>query len=91
MPHDCILLKTSVCSRCPALVANRHRIVHGYGDPQARVMIVGEAPGYLGRRPHGCALYRRPLGPARAGAADRAGLVGGKRPAVELPRCTAFF
>jgi DNA polymerase len=36
------------CARCPALVANRRRIVHGYGDPQASMMIIGEAPGYLG-------------------------------------------
>ena len=36
------------CTRCPALAANRQRIVRGYGDPQARLMIVGEAPGYLG-------------------------------------------
>ena len=27
---------------------NRHRIVRGYGDPQAKVMIIGEAPGYRG-------------------------------------------
>lgn len=39
---------TNPCSLCPALVTNRRRIVHGYGDPQARLMIVGEAPGYFG-------------------------------------------
>ena len=36
------------CTRCPALVANRSRIVHGYGDPNAQLMVVGEAPGYRG-------------------------------------------
>lgn len=36
------------CTRCPALVANRQRIVHGYGDVPARTLFVGEAPGYLG-------------------------------------------
>lgn len=39
---------TDDCTRCPALAANRQRIVHGYGDPAARLLIVGEAPGYLG-------------------------------------------
>jgi uracil-DNA glycosylase family 4 len=36
------------CSRCPALVANRRCIVHGYGSPLARIVFVGEAPGYRG-------------------------------------------
>jgi uracil-DNA glycosylase family 4 len=36
------------CTRCPELVANRRCIVHGYGPPQARVLFVGEAPGYKG-------------------------------------------
>jgi uracil-DNA glycosylase family 4 len=36
------------CSRCPALTANRHRIVHSYGAVDARVLFVGEAPGYKG-------------------------------------------
>lgn len=36
------------CRCCPELVANRHRIVHGWGTVPARVMIVGEAPGVKG-------------------------------------------
>ena len=40
------------CRRCPALVANRHRIVHGYGRPPedggVAVLFVGEAPGAKG-------------------------------------------
>lgn len=36
------------CERCPDLVANRRCIVHGYGDLSARLMIIGEAPGYRG-------------------------------------------
>lgn len=40
------------CRRCPALVENRRRIVHGYGlnagEPLLRVLFVGEAPGYKG-------------------------------------------
>lgn len=42
------LLDDQTCARCPALVANRRQIVHGYGDPQARIVFVGEAPGRHG-------------------------------------------
>ena len=33
------------CRRCP-LAGNRHNIVFGEGNPDARLMFVGEAPGY---------------------------------------------
>ena len=33
------------CSKCPHLVKNRSNIVFGVGNPQARLMFVGEAPG----------------------------------------------
>lgn len=36
------------CTRCPELVANRSCIVHGYGAADARVLFIGEAPGYKG-------------------------------------------
>src|SRR5688500_20399460 len=42
------LLNEQTCTRCPALAAGRSRIVHGYGDPAARVVFVGEAPGRHG-------------------------------------------
>jgi DNA polymerase len=42
------LLADQTCARCPALVASRSRIVHGYGDPAARILFVGEAPGRHG-------------------------------------------
>jgi uracil-DNA glycosylase family 4 len=42
------LLDDQTCARCPALVANRCRIVHGYGDPSARIVFIGEAPGQHG-------------------------------------------
>ncbi|HEX5692292.1 MAG TPA: uracil-DNA glycosylase [Roseiflexaceae bacterium] len=42
------LLNDQSCARCSALAASRSRIVHGYGDPQARVIFVGEAPGRHG-------------------------------------------
>jgi len=42
------LLTDQTCARCPALVASRSRIAHGYGDPTARIVFVGEAPGRYG-------------------------------------------
>lgn len=33
------------CTRCPALVASRKQVVFGTGNPQARILFVGEAPG----------------------------------------------
>jgi DNA polymerase len=42
------LLRDQGCTRCPALVASRRRIVHGYGDPAAGIVFVGEAPGRHG-------------------------------------------
>jgi DNA polymerase len=42
------LLADQTCARCPALAASRSRIVHGYGDPAARMVFVGEAPGRHG-------------------------------------------
>jgi DNA polymerase len=42
------LLNIGDCARCPALAASRRRIVHGYGDPQSRIIFIGEAPGRHG-------------------------------------------
>jgi DNA polymerase len=42
------LIDDQSCARCPALVASRRRIVHGYGDSNARIVFVGEAPGRHG-------------------------------------------
>ena len=42
------LLGDQACARCPALVASRCRIVHGYGDPSSRIVFIGEAPGRHG-------------------------------------------
>jgi uracil-DNA glycosylase family 4 len=34
-----------VCTKCPHLVAFRHSVVFGVGNPRSEVMFVGEAPG----------------------------------------------
>ncbi len=36
----------SVCTRCPALVANRTQVVPGDGAEDAAIIFIGEAPGY---------------------------------------------
>jgi uracil-DNA glycosylase family 4 len=37
--------KVLACTKCPNLVAFRHSVVFGVGNPRAEVMFVGEAPG----------------------------------------------
>jgi uracil-DNA glycosylase len=37
--------KVLVCTKCPNLVAFRHSVVFGVGNPNAELMFVGEAPG----------------------------------------------
>src|SRR5690606_31747760 len=37
--------KVSRCTRCPVLVENRTQTVFGVGNPMARVVFFGEAPG----------------------------------------------
>ncbi|MBN9693382.1 MAG: uracil-DNA glycosylase [Verrucomicrobia bacterium] len=37
--------RTVACVKCPNLVSSRKNVVFGVGDPQARLMFVGEAPG----------------------------------------------
>ncbi|UIP01267.1 uracil-DNA glycosylase [Halobaculum sp. CBA1158] len=32
------------CQHCPALVECRERVVHGYGDAEAEVLVLGESP-----------------------------------------------
>lgn len=37
--------RAAVCVKCPHLVARRHNVVFGVGNPEAKLMFVGEAPG----------------------------------------------
>ena len=37
--------RASVCVKCPHLAARRHTVVFGVGNPEAKLMFVGEAPG----------------------------------------------
>jgi len=37
--------RAAVCVKCPHLVARRHTVVFGVGNPEAKLMFIGEAPG----------------------------------------------
>jgi len=37
--------RAAACVKCPHLVARRHTVVFGVGNPEAKLMFVGEAPG----------------------------------------------
>jgi len=91
MPHNGLTLRTNVCTHCPALVDNRHRIVHGYGDPQARVMVVGEAPGYLGADRTGVPFTGDRSGRRVQALLIALGLSEETDPAVETPRLRGVF
>ena len=79
------------CFLCPALAANRQRIVHGYGDPQARVFIVGEAPGYLGADRTGVPFTGDRSGRRVQALLIRLGLSEESDPAAAQPRLRGVF
>jgi len=37
--------RAAICVKCPNLVARRHNVVFGVGNPEAKLVFVGEAPG----------------------------------------------
>ena len=38
-------LKSSNCSKCPSLSESRHNIVVDRGNPESKLVLIGEAPG----------------------------------------------
>jgi len=78
------------CSRCPALAANRRRIVHGYGAADARVLFVGEAPGYKGADLTGVPFTRDRSGVRFQRMLIALGLSVETDPRVEHPRLACF-
>ncbi len=45
MPFEQLKKEYSSCSKCPALCSSRSQVVFGSGNPQAEVLLIGEAPG----------------------------------------------
>ncbi len=78
------------CALCPALVANRQRIVHGYGPPDAAVLLVGEAPGYKGADLTGIPFTRDRSGVRLQQLLIGLGLSTETDPRVERPRLRCF-
>ena len=78
------------CSRCPALAANRRCIVHSYGAPDARILFVGEAPGYKGADLTGVPFTRDRSGVRFQQMLIALGLSAETDPRVEHPRLTCF-
>ena len=79
------------CARCPALASNRRCIVHGYGPPDARVLFVGEAPGYKGGDVSGVPFTRDRSGVRLQQALIELGLSAETDPRAERPRLRCFI
>lgn len=79
------------CRRCPALAANRRCVVNGYGDPQADVLVVGEAPGRHGADRTGVPFTGDRSGRRLQALLIQAGLSLEEDPAVERPRLQGVF
>lgn len=79
------------CTRCPALVANRRCIVHGYGSAQARVVFIGEAPGYRGADLTGVPFTLDRSGVRLQRMLIESGLSEETEPRLEQPRLRCFL
>ena len=83
------LLDDQSCARCPALVTSRRRIVHGYGNPNARIVFIGEAPGRHGADRTGIPFSGDKSGHALQGILIELKLMEPPAP-VEAPRWHCF-
>lgn len=79
------------CAYCPDLVANRRCIVHGYGAADARVLFVGEAPGYRGADITGVPFTLDRSGVRLQRLLIELGLSDETDPRLEQPRLRCFL
>jgi uracil-DNA glycosylase len=84
------MLDDQTCARCAELVASRSCIVHGYGDQQARVVFVGEAPGRHGADRSGVPFSGDKSGRTLQKILIRLGLADESQPASH-PRLRCFL
>jgi uracil-DNA glycosylase len=84
------LLADQTCARCPALAAGRSQIVHGYGEPAARIVFIGEAPGRHGADRTGIPFSGDKSGRALQRILIELGLQDDPAP-VERPRLRCFL
>ena len=84
------LVADKTCALCPALAISRGRIVHGYGDPTARIVFVGEAPGHHGADRTGIPFSGDKSGRALQRILIELGLQDDRTP-VERPRLRCFL
>lgn len=89
--NSALYLPAAACTRCPALAANRRLIVRGYGDLQPQLMVVGEAPGYLGADRTGIPFTGDRSGRRVQALLIRLGLSQESDPAVEQPRLCGVY
>lgn len=74
------------CEKCSCLVSSRNLIVFGYGDPNAKIMFVGMAPGRNGADITGVPFTRDPSGVLFQDCMIHAGFSLEKNPKCEYPR-----
>lgn len=79
------------CRRCPVLAANRRCVVNGYGDPQAAVLVVGEAPGRHGADRTGVPFTGDRSGRRLQALLIQTGLSLEEDPAAERPQLRGVF
>jgi uracil-DNA glycosylase family 4 len=79
------------CTRCPELVTNRSCIVHGYGAADARVIFIGEAPGYKGGDVTGVPFTLDRSGVRLQRMLIKLGLSQETDPRLEQPRLRCFL
>jgi DNA polymerase len=79
------------CTRCPELAANRSCIVHGYGAADARVLFIGEAPGYKGGDVTGVPFTLDRSGVRLQRMLIELGLSADTDPRLEEPRLRCFI
>ncbi|NHI84318.1 MAG: uracil-DNA glycosylase [Candidatus Thorarchaeota archaeon] len=93
MKHEAMLSRCmrNNCVKCPNLVKTRSRIVSGYGDPTAGILIVGLAPGRNGADKTGVPFTGDPSGMLLQEALISSGISKEAKPNVVKPRLSAYI